>query len=107
MVTGILFKSSLVPACMYERAGLCIRAFIYRFRYEIIDFLGKGSFGQVVRCFDHKTASLVAVKVIRNKKRFHHQVRIVVIFFVAWFPLSLLLWVVSVCGLWVVGVYGL
>ncbi|OAA54241.1 dual specificity protein kinase pom1 [Niveomyces insectorum RCEF 264] len=43
------------------------------YRYEIIDLLGKGSFGQVVRCIDHKTGSLVAVKIIRNKKRFHQQ----------------------------------
>lgn len=43
------------------------------FRYEIIDVLGKGSFGQVVRCIDHKTGGLVAVKIIRNKKRFHQQ----------------------------------
>lgn len=43
------------------------------FRYEIIDVLGKGSFGQVVRCIDHKTGALVAVKIIRNKKRFHQQ----------------------------------
>lgn len=43
------------------------------FRYEIIDVLGKGSFGQVVRCIDHKLGVLVAVKIIRNKKRFHQQ----------------------------------
>ncbi|CAK7208469.1 serine/threonine protein kinase, CMGC, dual-specificity [Sporothrix curviconia] len=43
------------------------------YRYEIIDLLGKGSFGQVVRCIDHKTGVLVAVKIIRNKKRFHQQ----------------------------------
>ena len=43
------------------------------YRYEIIDILGKGSFGQVVRCIDHKTGSLVAIKIIRNKKRFHQQ----------------------------------
>lgn len=43
------------------------------YRYEIIDLLGKGSFGQVVRCIDHKTGGLVAVKIIRNKKRFHQQ----------------------------------
>ncbi|KKY31918.1 putative dual specificity protein kinase pom1 [Diaporthe ampelina] len=43
------------------------------YRYEIIDVLGKGSFGQVVRCIDHKTGALVAVKIIRNKKRFHQQ----------------------------------
>ncbi|KAI9678066.1 MAG: hypothetical protein M1817_006010 [Caeruleum heppii] len=43
------------------------------YRYEIVDILGKGSFGQVVRCVDHKTGGLVAVKIIRNKKRFHQQ----------------------------------
>ncbi|RMZ92342.1 hypothetical protein DV736_g429, partial [Chaetothyriales sp. CBS 134916] len=43
------------------------------YRYEVVDVLGKGSFGQVVRCIDHKTGELVAVKIIRNKKRFHQQ----------------------------------
>ncbi|GES65775.1 protein kinase [Aspergillus terreus] len=43
------------------------------YRYEVINVLGKGSFGQVVRCIDHKTGGLVAVKIIRNKKRFHQQ----------------------------------
>lgn len=43
------------------------------YRYEVIDVLGKGSFGQVVRCIDHKLGILCAVKIIRNKKRFHQQ----------------------------------
>ncbi|KAI5294481.1 hypothetical protein KEM52_003921 [Ascosphaera acerosa] len=43
------------------------------YRYEVVDVLGKGSFGQVVRCIDHKTGALSAVKIIRNKKRFHQQ----------------------------------
>lgn len=43
------------------------------YRYEVIDVLGKGSFGQVVRCIDHCKGSLVAIKIIRNKKRFHQQ----------------------------------
>ncbi|KZT11457.1 uncharacterized protein LAESUDRAFT_692333 [Laetiporus sulphureus 93-53] len=43
------------------------------YRYEVIDTLGKGSFGQVLHCRDHYTGESVAVKIIRNKKRFHHQ----------------------------------
>lgn len=43
------------------------------YRYEIIDILGKGSFGQVLHCRDHCTGESVAIKIIRNKKRFHHQ----------------------------------
>ena len=39
------------------------------YRYEILEVLGKGSFGQVVKCYDHKTDLMVAVKLIRNKKR--------------------------------------
>lgn len=43
------------------------------YRYEILEVIGKGSFGQVIRAMDHKTNQQVAIKIIRNKKRFHHQ----------------------------------
>lgn len=43
------------------------------YRYEILTFLGKGSFGQVCKCFDHKNKELVAIKVIKNKKRYYKQ----------------------------------
>ncbi|KAK9718098.1 serine/threonine protein kinase, CMGC, dual-specificity [Basidiobolus ranarum] len=43
------------------------------YRYEILEVLGKGSFGKVVRVRDHKTGKLMAVKIIRNKKQFHTQ----------------------------------
>uniref|UniRef100_UPI00398E4123 dual specificity tyrosine-phosphorylation-regulated kinase 4 isoform X1 n=1 Tax=Pristiophorus japonicus TaxID=55135 RepID=UPI00398E4123 len=39
------------------------------YRYEILEVIGKGSFGQVVKCMDHKANELVAIKMIRNKKR--------------------------------------
>lgn len=43
------------------------------FRYEVMQLLGRGSFGQVLRAFDHKEKDYVAVKIIKNKKRFHQQ----------------------------------
>ncbi|KAJ8952520.1 hypothetical protein NQ318_003316 [Aromia moschata] len=43
------------------------------YRYEILEVIGKGSFGQVIRALDHMTNKHVAIKIIRNKKRFHHQ----------------------------------
>ncbi|OMJ90504.1 hypothetical protein SteCoe_7091 [Stentor coeruleus] len=43
------------------------------YRYEIIKMLGKGNFGQVVLCEDHKKNEKVALKVVRNKKRFSQQ----------------------------------
>ncbi|KAK6482405.1 dual specificity tyrosine-phosphorylation-regulated kinase 4-like isoform X1, partial [Huso huso] len=43
------------------------------YRFEVLEVIGKGSFGHVVKCLDHNTNELVAVKIIRNKKRFHHQ----------------------------------
>ncbi|CAG9567547.1 unnamed protein product [Danaus chrysippus] len=43
------------------------------YRYEILEVIGKGSFGQVIRALDYRTGNQVAIKIIRNKKRFHHQ----------------------------------
>lgn len=43
------------------------------YRYQILSMLGRGSFGQVVKVMDKKKDCIVALKVIRNKKRFHHQ----------------------------------
>ncbi|OMJ96195.1 hypothetical protein SteCoe_153 [Stentor coeruleus] len=43
------------------------------YRYEIQQMLGKGSFGQVCKCYDHKSKQQVAIKIIRNEKRFHRQ----------------------------------
>ena len=43
------------------------------YRYEVLKILGKGSFGQVVKVFDHKTQTHIALKMVRNEKRFHRQ----------------------------------
>lgn len=43
------------------------------YRYEVLKGLGRGSFGEVVRAFDHKTQQHYALKIIRNERRFHKQ----------------------------------
>lgn len=43
------------------------------YRYEMLRVIGKGSFGSVIRAFDHKNMQNVALKMVRNEKRFHQQ----------------------------------
>ncbi|XP_077983113.1 dual specificity tyrosine-phosphorylation-regulated kinase 2-like [Glandiceps talaboti] len=43
------------------------------YRYEVLKVIGKGSFGQVVKAYDHKTNQHIALKMVRNEKRFHRQ----------------------------------
>lgn len=43
------------------------------YRYEILKVIGKGSFGQVIKAYDHKYQQYVALKLVRNEKRFHRQ----------------------------------
>lgn len=57
------------PHCDY----LLVKKDHIAYRYEILSLLGRGSFGQVCECFDHKKKEKVAVKVIKNKPKFHHQ----------------------------------
>ncbi len=42
------------------------------YRYEVLEFLGKGSFGQALKCFDHKKNEYVALKIIRNQEKFQY-----------------------------------
>nr|CAD2180620.1 unnamed protein product [Meloidogyne enterolobii] len=42
------------------------------YRFEIIKSIGKGSFGHVVRAFDHKNKEYVAIKILRKEKKFNH-----------------------------------
>ncbi|WBW71119.1 DYRK family protein kinase Pom2 [Schizosaccharomyces osmophilus] len=43
------------------------------YRYEVINKVGKGSFGEVLRCIDYKYGKLVAIKVIRNRVKCYDQ----------------------------------
>lgn len=44
-----------------------------QYRYEVLKVIGKGSFGQVVKAYDHKLHAHIALKMVRNEKRFHRQ----------------------------------
>ncbi|KAK4323961.1 hypothetical protein Pmani_005378 [Petrolisthes manimaculis] len=45
-------------------------------RYEIDSLIGKGSFGQVVKAYDHEEQTWTAIKIIKNKKPFLNQAQI-------------------------------
>ena len=49
-------------------------------KYEIDSLIGKGSFGQVVKAFDSEEQCHVAIKIIKNKKPFLHQVCYCIVF---------------------------
>ncbi|TPX76350.1 hypothetical protein CcCBS67573_g02373 [Chytriomyces confervae] len=42
-------------------------------KFQILDLLGQGTFGQVVKCANIKTNEKVAVKVIKNKPAYYNQ----------------------------------
>jgi serine/threonine protein kinase len=46
---------------------------ISRNRYLILDVLGQGTFGQVVKCQNLKTQEVVAVKVVKNRTAYFNQ----------------------------------
>ena len=46
------------------------------YRYEILEIIGRGSYGQVIRAFDHKERKNVAVKIIRNMSCIIQQAKI-------------------------------
>ncbi|CAD8147134.1 unnamed protein product [Paramecium pentaurelia] len=43
------------------------------YRYEILEIVGKGSFGSAFKVFDHKRQQVQCLKIIRNKKKFTNQ----------------------------------
>uniref|UniRef100_A0A0R3TBB3 dual-specificity kinase n=1 Tax=Rodentolepis nana TaxID=102285 RepID=A0A0R3TBB3_RODNA len=46
------------------------------YRYEVLESIGQGAFGEVVTAYDHKKHRKVALKIIRNRPNLHEQARI-------------------------------
>ena len=42
-------------------------------RYQVLEYLGKGTFGQVVKCWKQETSELVAVKILKNHASYARQ----------------------------------
>ena len=45
-------------------------------RYTVMDILGKGSFGTVLKCFDERRQETVALKITRNGRNFRTQAKL-------------------------------
>lgn len=43
------------------------------YRFQLIEIIGKGAFGQVIKCLDHKHKELVAIKLVKNQKKYYYQ----------------------------------
>ena len=43
------------------------------YRFEVVQGVGKGAFGKVLKCWDHKNKEMVAVKITRNNRRAQYQ----------------------------------
>ena len=56
---------------------LCIRMSRYILHIvchvQVMEFLGKGTFGQVVKCWRHNTNDVVAVKILKNHPSYARQ----------------------------------
>ncbi len=37
-----------------------------------MEVIGKGAFGQVIKALDHKTKELVAIKLVKNQKKYYY-----------------------------------
>ncbi len=42
------------------------------YRYELLEGLGRGAFGEVIKAYDHKGAEMVAVKIVRAGREQMH-----------------------------------
>ena len=47
---------------------------IFPFQYEVLEFLGRGTFGQVAKCWKKGTNEIVAIKILKNHPSYARQV---------------------------------
>ena len=42
------------------------------YRYQVQEVIGKGAFGNVIKCLDHKHNQPVAIKIVKNQKKYYY-----------------------------------
>ena len=71
-MTGWVRRKATSESCLSALYKYMLRVFL-TIRYLILDVLGQGTFGQVVKCQNMKTHEIVAVKVVKNKPAYFNQ----------------------------------
>lgn len=73
MLTIFLAMKIVAISTISKLSIIHLTEFFRRNRYLILDVLGQGTFGQVVKCQNLKTQEVVAVKVVKNKTAYFNQ----------------------------------
>lgn len=55
-------------------------------QYEVLEFLGRGTFGQVVKCWKKGTNEIVAIKILKNHPSYARQgqIEVHIFYFLIW-----------------------
>lgn len=75
-----IYYIRLVPPAkrLRQRSMPCFFHFVpndhIAYRYQQLEILGKGSFGTVIKCLDHKTNDYVAIKMLRDDPKVHEEI---------------------------------
>jgi dual specificity protein kinase YAK1 len=72
-ISLVLKRRVISKLCCNPDTSMSFNLINCRNRYLILDVLGQGTFGQVVKCQNLKTQEVVAVKVIKNKTAYFNQ----------------------------------
>ena len=59
----VAFHATSVDFCFQKNEILCSP---YNNQYEVLDFLGRGTFGQVVKAWKKGTNEIVAIKILKK-----------------------------------------
>lgn len=70
-----LKKPTLIELTKQDGGYNWVKGDQIHFRYEILELLGEGSFGEVYKCMDHKRSKPVALKIVKNNEKYTNQAK--------------------------------